>query len=109
MTPGPILVASTAAIEPSNHQTRRRTRISAQWSGLIGAGLSFQPSAEASAPWFGSALSSFADHQSAMLTGLREDAHQARDAFNPSLHRHPHFVANPEVVEFANLPVTEDI
>ena len=44
-----------------------------------------------------------------MLASLREHAIQARDYYNPPQHRHPYFVANPEVVKFADLPVTEDI
>jgi len=76
---------------------------------LTGAGLRFQPNAEASALCFGSACSTSADHRAAVLASLREHAIQARDYYNPPQHRHPYFVANPEVVEFAGLPVTEDI
>jgi dTDP-4-amino-4,6-dideoxygalactose transaminase len=39
---------------------------------------------------------------------LSDCAIQAR-YYNRHNTRHPYFVANPEVVEFANLPVTEDI
>ena len=76
---------------------------------LTGAGLRFQPNAEASALCFGSACSTSADHRAAVLASLREHAIQARDYYNPPQHRHPYFVANPEVVESADLPVTEDI
>ena len=43
-----------------------------------------------------------------MPSSLREHAIQARDYYNHQ-HRHPYFVADPEVVGFADLPVTEDI
>ena len=44
-----------------------------------------------------------------MLASLREHAIKARDYYNPPQHRHLYFVVNPEVIRFADLPVTEDI
>jgi dTDP-4-amino-4,6-dideoxygalactose transaminase len=76
---------------------------------LTGVGLRFQPNAEASSLGFASACCTSADHQAAVLASLREHAIQARDYYNPPQHLHPYFVANPELVESADLPVTQDI
>ena len=47
---------------------------------LTGAGLRFQPNAEASALCFGSACSTSADRRAAVLASLREHAIQARES-----------------------------
>ena len=76
---------------------------------LTGAGLRFRPNAEASSLCFASACCTSADQKATVVASLREHAIQARDYYNPPLHLHPYFVANPELVELADLPVTADI
>jgi hypothetical protein len=44
-----------------------------------------------------------------VLTIQRGHATQARDSYHPLQHLQPYFVANPELVGSADLPVTEDI
>jgi len=72
-------------------------------------GLRFQPNADASSLCFASVCHTSAGHKAAVLTILREYAIQARDYYNPVQHLHPYFVANPELIGSAHLPVTEDI
>jgi dTDP-4-amino-4,6-dideoxygalactose transaminase len=76
---------------------------------LTGVGLRFQANAEASSLHLGSACCTSADQRATVLTSLHEHAIQARNYYNPPLHLHPYFVANPELVESADLPVTADI
>ncbi|OBI15428.1 hypothetical protein A5712_28295 [Mycobacterium sp. E2327] len=76
---------------------------------LTTAGLRFQPNAEASSLCFGSACCTSAGHRVAVLTSLREHNIQARNYYNPSLHRHSYLMAHPELMASADLHVTEDV
>jgi dTDP-4-amino-4,6-dideoxygalactose transaminase len=76
---------------------------------LTGAGLRFQPNADASSLCFASACCASADHKAAVLASLRQDAIQARDYYNPPQHLQPYFVANPELVRSAAVTATEDV
>lgn len=76
---------------------------------LASEGLRFQVDAEASSLCFASARCSSADHKASVLTSLRDNAVQARDYYNPPQHRHPYFVANPELTRSTSLPVTEEL
>jgi dTDP-4-amino-4,6-dideoxygalactose transaminase len=76
---------------------------------LTGVGLRFQPNADASSLCFASVCCTSADNKAAALAILREYAIQAREYRNPLRHLQPYFVANPELVGSADLPVTEDV
>ncbi|OBJ50245.1 DegT/DnrJ/EryC1/StrS family aminotransferase [Mycobacterium sp. 1423905.2] len=76
---------------------------------LTGAGLRFQPNAEASSLCCGTACCVSADHRAAVLSSLHADEIQARNYYNPPLHRHPYFLANSDLITSADLPVTEDV
>ncbi len=76
---------------------------------LTGVALRFQHNGDASSLCSVSVCFTCADHEAAVLSILREHAIQARNYYNPLQHLHPYFVANPEPVESADLPVTEDI
>jgi dTDP-4-amino-4,6-dideoxygalactose transaminase len=76
---------------------------------LTCVGLQFQPNAEASSLCFASACCESADQKAAVVASLRKHAVQARDYYNPPQHLHPYFLANPEVIASADLPVTADI
>jgi dTDP-4-amino-4,6-dideoxygalactose transaminase len=87
----------------------RRSVFDCYRAELTCAGLRFQPNAEASSLQCGSALCSSAIHTAAVLASLGEHAIQARNYYNPPLHVHPYLVANRELVELADLPVTKHI
>jgi dTDP-4-amino-4,6-dideoxygalactose transaminase len=76
---------------------------------LTSLGMRFEANAEASSLQCGSACCTSADHKAAVLASLHEHAIQARDYYNPPLHLHPYFVANPQLAASADLHVTEDI
>jgi dTDP-4-amino-4,6-dideoxygalactose transaminase len=76
---------------------------------LSRVGLRFQPNADASSLCFASACCASADHKTAVLASLCQDAIRARDYYNPPLHLQHYFVANPELVRSAELTVTRDI
>lgn len=76
---------------------------------LTGLGLRFQPNAEVSSLCCGSACCASAEQQVAVLASLHESRVQARDYYNPPLHRHPYFMAHPELIASADLSVTEDV
>ena len=78
-------------------------------SKLTRMGLRFHTNADASSVWCGSVCCESADQQAALVASLRKHAIQPRDYYNPPLHLHPYFVANPELVASADLSVTEDI
>lgn len=75
---------------------------------LSGLGVQFQPNAEASSLCFVSACCTSADHKAAVLDSLSEHAVQARDYYNPPLHRQKYFVSDSEL-RSADLAATEDI
>jgi dTDP-4-amino-4,6-dideoxygalactose transaminase len=87
----------------------RRNVLECYRSELAFNGLRFHPNAEASSVWCGSVCCDSAEQQAAVVASLREHAIQPRDYYNPPLHVHPYFVANPEFVASADLTVTEDI
>jgi dTDP-4-amino-4,6-dideoxygalactose transaminase len=76
---------------------------------LTALGLQFQVNAETSSLCCGSLCCTSADHRAAVLTSLLDNAIQARNYYNPPLHRHPYFVTNSELVASADLAVTEDV
>lgn len=71
-------------------------------------GLQFQPNAEASSLCFASVCCTSAGQKAAVLASLSEHAIQARDYYNPPLHRQKYFVSDSEL-QSADLPATEDI
>lgn len=75
---------------------------------LSGLGVQFQPNAEASSLCFVSACCTSADQKAAVLASLGEHAVQARDYYNPPLHRQKYFVSDSEL-RSADLRATEDI
>lgn len=75
---------------------------------LSGFGVQFQRNAEASSLCFVSACCATADQKAAVLTSLYEHAVQARDYYNPPLHRQRYFVSDSEL-RSADLSATEDI
>ncbi|OBJ02064.1 hypothetical protein A5624_00365 [Mycobacterium sp. 1482292.6] len=75
---------------------------------LSGIGLQFQPNAEASSLCFVSACCSSADHKAKVLGSLQGYSIQARDYYNPPLHKQQYFVGDSRLPS-ADLPVTEDI
>lgn len=76
---------------------------------LADAGLQFQPNADASSLCFASTCCASVEQKAAIVTTLRERAIQARDYYNPPLHLHPYFMANPTSVASGGLAVTEDV
>lgn len=76
---------------------------------LDGLGLQFQSNAELSSVCFASICCESADHKTAVLDSLREDMIRAHDYYNPPQHLHPHFAANPDLVNLTDLAVTDDI
>ncbi|ASW90900.1 DegT/DnrJ/EryC1/StrS family aminotransferase [Mycobacterium marseillense] len=78
-------------------------------SQLTAVGLRFQANAELSSLQCGSACCTSADQKAVVLATMTKCAIQARDYYNPPLHLQPYFLANPEVVESADLSVTEGI
>ena len=87
----------------------RRNVLEHYRSTLTRMGLRFHPNAEASSVWCASVCCESAEQQGAVVASLPEHAIQPRDYYNPPLHLHPYFVANPEWVAAADLTVTEDI
>lgn len=75
---------------------------------LAQLGLQFQPNAEASSLCFASVCCTSAGQKAAVLASLSEHAIQARDYYNPPLHRQKYFVSDSEL-QSADLPATEDI
>ncbi|WP_155762913.1 DegT/DnrJ/EryC1/StrS family aminotransferase [Mycobacterium colombiense] len=75
---------------------------------LAQLGLQFQPNAEASSLCFASVCCTSAGQKAAVLASLSEHAIQARDYYNPPLHRQKYFQSDSEL-QSADLPATEDI
>lgn len=87
----------------------RRKVLESYRAGLAGENISFQPNAETSSLCFASICCSSPDHKRAVMARLRRHAIQSRDYYNPPQHRHPYFVKNAELVETADVAVTDDI
>lgn len=93
-----------------DHRLASRRKV-LQWyrTGLAGVGLRFQRNADASSLCFASVLCRSADEKVAVLESLHRRAVQARDYYNPAQHQHPFFETSPELIESADLAVTESI
>lgn len=76
---------------------------------LAGAGLQFQPWADASSVCFAGACCESREHKAAVLMSLAGNAIQAHDYYNPPQHGHPYFQANPELIRKTDLTATENL
>ena len=87
----------------------RRQILESYRDGLAGTGAVFQENAQASSLCFASVCCTSVDHKSAVMASLRHQSIEARDYYNPPQHLHPYFVANTELIESTELPVTANI
>lgn len=87
----------------------RREVFAAYQRGLAGTGIRFQPNAAASSLFCAAVCTESARHKRSVMQSLRARRIQAREYYNPSLHRHPYFLSNPEGWRMGDLPVTEDM
>jgi len=72
-------------------------------------GLTFAVNAEHSSLCFASACADTPELKAAMLAGLHRRGVEARDYYNPPLHRQEYLRANPELSRAGSLPVTDDV
>ncbi|RAU97840.1 hypothetical protein DQP58_06865 [Mycobacterium colombiense] len=95
-------------VELDRRLASRRKVFDCYRAELSGVGLQFQPNAEASSLCFVSACCSSVEHKAKVLGSLQSYSIQARDYYNPPLHKQPYFMADSRLPP-TELPVTEDI
>jgi dTDP-4-amino-4,6-dideoxygalactose transaminase len=87
----------------------RRATFDSYRMGLAGLGLNFQPNADNSSHFCLSMCVDSVDKKAAALRSLSRRGIQARDYYNPPLHRHPYFFEDKEISAATELQVTEDV
>lgn len=96
-------------VELDSRLASRRKVFECYRTELTSFNIQFQVNAEASSLQCGSACCTSAEHKAAVLASLRDHVIQARDYYNPPLHLHPYFLANPQLIDLADLSTTEDV
>lgn len=87
-----------------------RQRVFARYvAELADEGLQFQHNAASSSLCFASVTCVDTDHKQRVLSQLESDGVQARDYYNPPIHRHPYFADVPALTTSMDLSVTSDL
>lgn len=97
-------------LESLDARIASRRRVLARYaSALESLGLDFQDNADRSSVCFAGAVCRSSDHKVAVLASLRANGVQARDYYNPPVHRQTHYAQNPEIWASSELAVTLDV